>query len=292
MYYLYDPKEKLHTFFTSSLAFELKKQGKNVMILNDVYPIDILNNVNDEDFFIYIIHPIYLFKDEEVGKTVEFLKKKKTKKILYITEPLTLMMDRKNYRMLITKMNIFESWTYTLANKYFLNNYRIRRIAPLYSKEYQWLSFEEKKKNIEKIIFIGNPTQSRMEILKKFGDTLEIKSEGLWDKKDWKEMLSNHIIYLNVHRIPKCPCLETMRITPLLSNGAFIISENVHEEEMNEYKEMNIIFGKREDLFELYKNTLQNWNWKNYFDNWEKYCQKMVFENQWKEIPWFHNDYK
>lgn len=286
IYYLYDPREKLHTFFTHSLAFELRKQSNEVFIINEAYSEEVYMNVKDEDYFVYIIHPIYLFKDEEVLKTIQILNQKKTKKILYITEPLTLMMDRKNYRILLTRMKIFESWTYTYINQNFLNGYRIRRVAPLFSKEYQWVSFSEKKKNIDKIIFIGNPTKSRMGILQDFGDRLVMKTEGLWEKEDWKNMLIENVLFMNIHRIPKCPCLETMRITPLLSNGGFIISENVNENEMEEYKDFNIIFGKREELYNLYLQVIQNWDWNIYEKRWIQYCERMKMEEELKKIDY------
>jgi hypothetical protein len=288
IFYLYDPKEKLHTFFTNSLAYELQKQHKKVIILNEVYNEEVYKNVKDEDYFIYIIHPIYLFKDLDVLRTVEELKKKRTKKILYVTEPLTLMMDRKNYRMLIHRMNLFELWTYTSMNLTFLNGYRINRIAPFFSKEYEWVLRDEKERNLDKIVFIGNPTKSRMDILEKFGEKMEIKSDGLWEREDWKRILKKNILFMNIHRIPKCPCLETMRIAPLLSNGGFIISENVNQKEMDEYKEMNIIFGKREELYDIYLRVLQDWNWELYYQRWELYKNVFKFENQWREIKWFN----
>ncbi len=289
-FYLYDPKEKLHHFFTISLAYELQRQNKEVIILNEVYNKDIYMNVKDEDYFIFIVHPIYLLKDEGVLKTIEELKKKRTKKILYVTEPLTLMMDRKNYRILIHRMNIFEIWTYTEANIFFLKGYRIHRISPYFSDMYKWVSFDEKEKNLDKITFIGNPTNLRMNILKDFGEKLEIKSEGLWEKEDWRRLLIKNILFINIHRIPKCPCLETMRITPLLSNGAFIISENVNEKEMEEYKDMNIIFGKREELIQLYEDVIKNWDWDIYFKRWKLYCELFKFEYQWNRINWFYNE--
>lgn len=286
MYYLYDPKEKLHTFFTHSLAYELKKLSHEVYIISEAYSEEVCMNVKDEDYFIYIIHPIYLFKDEEVLKTIQILNQKKTKKILYITEPLTLMMDRKNYRILINRMKIYESWTYTYINQQFLNGYRIRRVAPLFSKEYEWVSFHEKMKNMDKIMFIGNPTKSRMEILQNFGDNLIMKTEGLWEKEDWKNMLIENIFFINIHRIPKCPCLETMRITPLLSNGGFIISENVNEKEMEEYKDMNIVFGKREELYDIYLQVIKNWDWDKYDKKWKLYCEKMKMEEELKKLDY------
>ncbi len=288
MYYLYDPMGRLHTFFTQSLAYELKKLKKEVMILNEAYSEEIIMNVKDDDIFIYIVHPIYLFKDEEVKKTVHQLKSKKTKKILYITEPLTLMMDRKNYRILITQMNIFESWTYTIINQMFLSGLRIRRISPLYSNTYEWVSFEEKKKNLEKIVFIGNPTKNRMDILKKYNDTLIIISDGLWEVEDWKKILIQYIFFINIHRIPRCPCMETMRITPILSNGGFLISENVNEKEMKEYEDYNIIFGKREDLQNIFYNVIENWDWEEYFRRWRRYREKMLLKNELKEISWLN----
>ena len=288
MYYLYDPKERLHTFFTQSLAYELKEFNKEVMILHKAYPEEIIMNVKDEDIFIYIVHPIYLFKDEEVLKTVSLLKTKKTKKILYITEPLTLMMDRKNYRILITQMNIFESWTYTIMNQMFLSGHRIRRISPLFSNTYEWVSFEEKKKNLEKIIFIGNPTKNRMEILEKFGDMVFIIKEGMWEIEDWRRILIQYIFYINIHRIPRCPCMETMRLTPILSTGGFVVSENVNEKEMKEYEDYNIIFGKREDLLHIFEKVIQNWDWNEYFNRWKRYREKMLLKNELKEISWLN----
>ncbi len=149
---------------------------------------------------------------------------------------------------------------------------------PIHSTYFHWILPNSTKtpkefvKKWDQIVWIGNKTKSRSEILDRWGDEL-IWKKDIWKKEDWKEMLENYVFYINLHRIPKCNCLETFRIVPILANGGIVISEEVSEEEMLKWKDFHIYFGKREELYDLWKKIQK-----------EIYPNSSIYYQKWQHI--------
>ena len=58
-----------------------------------------------------------------------------------------------------------------------------------------------------------------------------------------------------------CKSFEAFRIIPILANGGVIFSERCNDEEEQEYKDYNIIFVERKDLYSTFKKYKENINY-------------------------------
>ena len=191
---------------------------------------------------------------------------------MYITEPINFIIEKKIYEDIIKIINPFALWTYTNENLNKLNiKTRIFRIFPLYNLAYNFVKIEKsllEKRNNNDIIFFGNITDNRKDICNMFGNNLINKTKS-WTKEEWTEILNNNLFYLNIHRRVRCKSFELFRIVPILANGGIIFSESVNKEEEYEFKDYNIIFTERENLFNVF-TTYKNKNNINYDEIYEK----------------------
>jgi hypothetical protein len=284
-YLFFHPFDHLHDFLVESLVYEMNAESiKNGEEL-------IQRAIQETDILVYVIHPLYMLKNEEMLQWKKIFHSWKIKKILYISEPLTLLIERKTYQYLLKEYQISEIWTYTKGNiSLFTPMYKqpFYRIAPFYNPYFNWVDFnweKYQKRKRDKIVFIGNPTKNRMNLFEPFGEDL-IHIKNVWTKEDWKGVLEEYMYFLNVHRIPKCGCMETLRILPILGNGGIVVSEKVNKSEMEEMNGLNIYFEEREDIYQRWLE-LKNGGEKEIKENykqWKLYCENYTLEKEIKTI--------
>lgn len=256
MFFILNPFDQIHIFFCESLESVIS--GSKYISRVDVA---LLIPYQKEDIVIFVIHPLHILQNQECISLFQTIQKSKCKMILYVSEPLTLLYDRHAYKKIVSMYSFWQFWTYTLSNQMTLQ----KMLHPLLSKNvhvvypyfqyFTWILPKLEKKT-DQILWIGNLTENRKKVFtnwKKDAEWIHIKD--IWTKEDWTKLLENNLYFINIHRIPKCPCLETFRIIPILANGGIIISEEVNEEEMNKWNGMNIYFGKREELYNLWKSV-------------------------------------
>ena len=284
---LFNPFGKLHSFLAECILYEWieRKNHKIGIHIDDTWTENninqfIENEIHINDILLFIIHPIYFLQNEFMKsimmKILEL--KVKVKRILYITEPLTLMMERHNYKYIIQKYKIEEIWTYTQNNIHLLQIpfRKFILVPPQFNQIYHFLDIKSENENydLSKIVFIGNKTNKRNEIFQEFGNDF-IHRENVWSKNEWTELLKEYKFYINIHRIPNCQTLETLRIIPILSNGGIVISEKCNQNEMIEYQNYNIYFCERNEMNEMW-NKIKNEFHENFH---EKETERII---KWK----------
>jgi hypothetical protein len=284
-YYIYHPFDKLHQIWINSFINHLKKNNIKFINWNNIddendFNIHFLDKIKNEENkeniqLLYICHPIDLLNNDKILKNKEELNKIKIHKILYITEPLNLLIYKKTYSNLINKYQISELWTYSKGNLLYykpIYNIPFKDYILSFNEDINYINeinFDERIKNIHKIVFIGIINNERKKIIDMFKDDIII-IDNIWDFEEFKKIYHKYTYYLNIHRMKKCYCFETFRTIPILNNYGFILSENINIDEQNKYENKNIIFDEREKLFDLWlklkeenkikENIIQNLN--------------------------------
>lgn len=278
-----------HQFLTQSLYFEFINRGFECIIINSLIQ-NIESNINS--IFILIINP-YFMKNKTITSTLQNINKKYKYKILYITEPINYIIEKKVYLDLINILKPYCLWTYTYNNFNKLKTYlNMFYIPPIYNESYNLTNpilISLKEKINDKIVFIGNINENRKPTLKKFQDKL-ITIDNLWNESDWKNILNKYLFYINIHRRNGCQSLETLRCIPILANGGVIFSEDCNELDKEKYKGYNIYFYKKEELLSIFLDKIKN------IDYEEIYKKTILFRttqdniNDLKKYIDFHNN--
>ena len=253
-YYIYDPFTQNHIFLVNSLKL-------NIEYFN--YNVDIIKNIdtkeNNEDYYIILINHLFLIKNENAKIDYKNLFNKK-KKILYITEPLELMIEIKYYYQIIKELKPNKIFTYCEENLK-----KIKTYIPFYNFypiNYRYLQFIQpnlnllKKKNFKKIVFIGVMNDYRNQLKKIFGEDLII-IEDKYKKEEWIKIINEYQYFVNVHRRPNSKCFESLRIIPLLYNKCTVISEHVNEKEELFYKNKGIYFCEMKEMASKFEEIKQ-----------------------------------
>ena len=281
---IYNPKTYLFDFFLNALSLSLKHiDNKIEMIIYNNNNFFYDDNIDyKKDIIMIIINPHFIFDYSEIRENILSIKNRFKYKILYITEPINFIIERKIYEDIIKMINPFALWTYTNHN---LNKLKIKinifRIFPLYNLAYNFVNIEKsllKERNNNDIIFFGNITDNRKNICNIFGNNLINKTES-WTVEQWTEILNNNLFYLNLHRRIGCKSIELFRIVPILANGGVIFSENVNKEEEEEFKNYNIIFTERENLFNTFTFYKKNINYEKIYEKTIAYRNDMLNED-------------
>jgi hypothetical protein len=263
--YIYDPETANHLFITQMLECELKKY-------NNSYNVGIIKSLPSENtnmqhltyknvYFIFL-NLYFLHSNNEQIKT-DFKKLCNEKyKILYITEPIQFEVEKKLYINAINQLKPNKIVTYSKGNYNKLNIYhKLIKFYPI-NTAYLNLStislIDLKTRNTHETIFLCKLNEHRKQVINTFYQSNIKIIEDCWTKEEWANILNKHIFFLNIHRRKDCPCLETMRIYPILYNGGVIISSIVNHEEMKELEMYNIYFCKEDEmenkLLELQQN--------------------------------------
>lgn len=254
VYLVYDPFTKNHKFLINNLRHNLNIFNHE---LNELDNVDDKNDINN--MYIILINHMFLIENDKAKKDYKNLLKKKNK-ILYITEPIELMIEKKFYTKIINELKPLKVYTYCEENLTkikpickFINFYPINKT---YFKFLEINGPMYKNKDLTKIVFIGKMNEYRNKLKEIFKDDLII-IEDKYNKEEWIEIIKKYQYFVNVHRRPNSKCFESMRILPLLFNNCTIISEHVNNKEESYFKEGNIYFCKLEkmkDKFDEIKN--------------------------------------
>jgi hypothetical protein len=286
-FYIYNPKTKLFDFFLNSLIIELNIRNINTFKLNENK-----QDINNNDIILIIINPHFIYDYIEIYNEIRDISKNFKFKILYITEPINFILEKKVYLELINLIKPYCLWTYTIENFYKINTYlKIFKIFPNYNEAYNFSEIDLniiKNKNINNIIFIGNITNDRMNICKQFNNKL-LNITDKWSTEEWKEIVSNNLFYLNVHRRNNCKSFESFRIIPLLSNGCVIFSEKCNIEEEKIYEKYNIIFCKKDDLYNTFIKYIENINYNEILEKTILFRNNMSNNTELDNYINFHN---
>lgn len=270
---IYNPATNLFDFFIESIIYEFNKKNISIIFINvddnNKFFSDVINYKND--ILLIIINPHFIFDNAIINNDIKTFGKKFKYKILYLTEPINFIIEKKIYEDIIKTINPFCLWTYTLENFNKLNiKIPIFKIFP-YNKIYSFISnitIDNLKEKInDKIVFIGNINDNRKDICNLFDKNgCFINFYDKWSKEEWKIILENHLFYLNVHRRIGCKSFESFRIIPILSNGGVIFSEKVNTIEENMFKDYNIIFTDKSELYNTFINYIQNINYEEIYN--------------------------
>jgi hypothetical protein len=286
-FYIYNPKTQLFDFFLNSLIIEL-----NIRNINTFYFNENKEDINNNDIILIIINPHFIFDYKDIHDEIRNISKNFKFKILYITEPINFIIEKKVYLELINLIKPYCLWTYTTENLYKINTYlKIFKIFPNYNEAYNFteISFDIiKNKNINNIIFIGNITNDRMNICNKFNNKL-LNITDKWSIEEWKEIVTNNLFFLNIHRRNSCKSFESFRIIPLLSNGCVIFSENCNIEEEKIYENYNIIFCKRDNLYNTFIKYIENINYNEILEKTILFRKNMCNNIELDKYIFFHN---
>ena len=112
---IYDPFTENHTFLINNFK-------ENMTIFNNVTKriIDIDNNEKDKRTYIIFINHMFLIENKKAQEDYQKLIKKKNK-ILYITEPIELIIEINFYKKIINELKPRKVFTYCEENLLKLN---------------------------------------------------------------------------------------------------------------------------------------------------------------------------
>lgn len=264
---IYNPETKLFDFFINSLKKEFNTRNIDILLINNKKINEYYEYINFEnDIILIMINPHFVSTDKIISNEIINISIIFKYKILYLSEPINYIVEKKVYSELINKLKPYSLWTYTNDNlnkldfnpflkKLISNTYKI---FPNYNDFYNFSDLKNiEKKNINNIIFFGNINDNRIETCNTFKDKL-INMKDVWTKEVWSEILNNNLFYLNIHRRNNCKSFEAFRIIPILANGGFVFSERCNEIDENIYKDYNIIFVEKEDLYNIFIEYIKN----------------------------------
>ena len=253
-YYIYDPFTENHVFLVNNLKLNIEYFNYKVELIKSIN-----NEENNNDYYIILINHMFLIENENAKIDYKNLLNKKNK-ILYITEPLELMIEIKFYDKIIKELKPKKIFTYCEENlkkiKTFIPYYNLYPINHHYLQFIQPSLSLIKKKNLNKIVFIGVMNDYRNQLKKIFDEDLII-IENKYKKEEWIKIISEYQYFVNVHRRPNSRCFESLRIIPLLYNKCTVISEHVNENEELFYKNKGIYFCKIEEMANKFKEIKQ-----------------------------------
>jgi hypothetical protein len=289
---IYNPKTQLFDFFCNAIIHEFNKRSiETILIKENIIIYDKLDVNFEKDIILILVNPHFINDFSEIKLEIINIKKRFKYKIIYLTEPINFLIEKKVNLELIELIKPYCLWTYTYENfnkiKTFINTYKI---FPSYNESYNLcnITFENlKKRNNKNIIFFGNINENRINICNEFNNVLINKTDA-WTIKDWEIILNNYLFYLNIHRRNNCKSFESFRIIPILANGGVIFSEHSNIKDEEEYKDYNIIFVQKNNIFSTFKNYIKNINYNIILEKALNYRKNMITNNNIDNFLNFH----
>ena len=245
MYFIYDPFTENHLFLVNNLKYNLEFFNYKVEIIQSIN-----ENIDNINYYVIIINHMFLIENEKAKIDYKNVLNKKNK-ILYITEPLELMIEINLYNKMIKYLKPQKILTYCEENLK-----KIKTFIPyinFYPINKKYLTFINvnlellKKKDLTKIVFIGKMNEYRNQLKDIFKEDLVI-IEDKFSKEEWIEIIKKYQYFVNVHRRPNSKCFESLRLIPLLYNQWAIISEHVNKKEEEYFKNENIYFCELNEI--------------------------------------------
>jgi len=269
---IYNPISHLFDFFIDAFIYQLNNRNISTIHIDKIeVDYNEYSNIHyEKDIVLFIVNPHFIYDYIEINKNIKKLSNDFKYKILYLTEPINFMIEKKIYQDLIHFIKPYVLWTYTYDNfnkiKTPLKIFRIQPMNPYPFIHTKDIDIDHLKKKIsDKIVFIGNINENRRDICNMFKPYL-ININNKWSKEDWTNILSNNLFYLNIHRRLNCKSFESFRIIPILSNGGVIFSERCNEKEEKLFKDFNIIFVERKDIYHTFLNYIKNIDYSMIFE--------------------------
>lgn len=155
-------------------------------------------------------------------------------------------------------------WDYSIKNVNLLNRYNIKNVIHLpisYSDNLTQVdcsSIPDTEKDVD-ILFIGSISPRRKELLERFklinGINVLIADGGLWGDERIA-LLKRAKIIINIHFYGPDSLLEMARLSVLLANKCFIVSETGGDSSMDKKLEKGVIFGRYNELVSLCRKYL------------------------------------
>lgn len=289
---IYNPVTNLFDFFINVLFKELENKNIKTLLIDQINIDNINYNFNFiDDIIIIIINPHFIFDYSEISNNIKKISNSFKFKILYLTEPINFIVEKKVYLDLIKIIKPYVLWTYTYEN-FNKINYPIKtfKIFPNYNEKYNFVNIDIeqlKNKNNNEIIFLGNINENRIQLCNQFNNYL-INYNNTWSQEEWTHILNHNLFYLNIHRRINCKSFESFRIIPILSNGGVIFSEHCNELEEQLFKEFNIIFTSKDKLYETFLNYIKNINYEDIYQKSILFRNKIIKDNL-DDFLNFHN---
>jgi hypothetical protein len=109
-YYIYDPFTENHVFLVNNLKLNIEYFNYKVELIKSIH-----NEENNNDYYVIIINHMFLIENENAKIDYKNLLNKKNK-ILYITEPLELMIEIKFYDKIIKELKPNKIFSYCEEN--------------------------------------------------------------------------------------------------------------------------------------------------------------------------------
>lgn len=252
---VYDPFTSNHHIFYDTISFYLK----NFFSVSFVSTVSTLSN-NMNDIVMLMIDPHFLYSYDKSTDTYRMslyssLKKIKYK-IIYLTEPIDYLIDKKVYIDMIRHIQPYCIWTYSYHSHDVFPSYHSFVLYPSVFSVPKPLNVPRRN---DKIVFIGKVNPYRQEILNTFGDSVLVIDNQYGD-----ELVSYYTtfsFFLNIHRRKKTESLETFRICPILYYGGTVLSQDVCTKDKKEFENASIYYeDSNTTLFSLFqmKKMLEN----------------------------------
>lgn len=156
-------------------------------------------------------------------------------------------------------------WDYSIKNVNKLSQGDIKNVlhVPInYSDNLEAVDctkYPDSEKDID-VLFMGSISNRRKELLEKLrtidGAKIMIADGGLWGDERL-ELMKRSKIVINIHYYGQDSLLEMARLSVLLANRSFIISETGGDARMDKRLEKGVVFGKYDDLLNLCKKYLK-----------------------------------
>jgi hypothetical protein len=157
-------------------------------------------------------------------------------------------------------------WDYSMRNVHLLNSFEVKNafyVPIAYAKSLTIANtsvINEKDKDID-VLFMGGMSPRRKQVLDRLALMSNIKvyvaDGGLWGEERIAIMKRSKIV-LNIHYYQADSLLEMVRLSVLLSNSCFVISESGGEDAMDKKYEKGLVFGPATELVNLCKKYLES----------------------------------
>ena len=147
--------------------------------------------------------------------------------------------------------------------------------------------------NVDRIGFIGNLSDRRMNILDRMGDFIDIQVYNHHYNEQLDHVIDTNNTFLNIHFDASYGILEVVRIIPLLCRGKNVISERSLDKDLDDMLSGIVHFVEdmeacsAESIISLSKQYPSQQVWEEFKQtwNWEKFIEEACAKIEFKDIP-------